>query len=58
MRWSLPLAILAVARTRAAAGEADVDAQLDEAAAIAHETGAMTTLAAIEEERETLAAAR
>ncbi len=58
MLWSLPLAILAVARTRAAAGEADVDGTLDEAAAIATETGAMTTLTAIEEERESLAAAR
>ncbi len=58
MRWSLPLAILAVARTRSAAGDPDVTSTLNEAAAIAKETGAMTTLAAIEEEREALAATR
>jgi class 3 adenylate cyclase/tetratricopeptide (TPR) repeat protein len=56
MLWSLPLAILSIARARAAAGEADVGEILDEAAAIAEETGAMTTLAAIEEERTALAA--
>lgn len=58
MRWSLPLALLATARTRAAAGEEDVGRWLDEAAEIAQGTGAMTTLAAIEEEREALAASR
>ncbi len=58
MLWSLPLAILATARARAAAGDADVSAVLDEAAAAAEETGAMTTLAAIEEERDTLTASR
>ena len=58
MLWSLPLAILAVARTRAAAGETDVSAILDEAAAVAKQTGAVTTLAAIEEERDALAAGR
>jgi class 3 adenylate cyclase/tetratricopeptide (TPR) repeat protein len=54
MLWSLPLAILSVARARAAAGDTDVGEILDEAAAIAEETGAMTTLAAIEEERAVL----
>jgi adenylate cyclase len=58
MLWALPLAILATARARAAAGDADVSAVLDEAAAAAEETGAMTTLAAIEEERDSLAAGR
>ncbi|HXR30854.1 MAG TPA: adenylate/guanylate cyclase domain-containing protein [Solirubrobacterales bacterium] len=58
MLWSLPLAILAVARARAAAGETDVSALLDEAATVAKETGAMTTLAAVEEEREALAFGR
>jgi adenylate cyclase len=58
MLWSLPLAILATARARAAAGDADVSALLDEAAAAAEETGAMTTLAAIEEERDGLTAGR
>jgi tetratricopeptide (TPR) repeat protein len=58
MLWSLPLAILALARARAAAGDSDVHAVLDEAAAAAEDTGAMTTLGAIEEEREALAAGR
>jgi adenylate cyclase len=58
MLWSLPLAILAIARARAMAGETDVAAVLDEAAAVARETGAMTTLDAIEEERDALAAGR
>ncbi len=56
MLWSLPLAILALARARAAAGDPDVNDVLDEAARVAEETGAMTSLAAIEEERESLAA--
>jgi class 3 adenylate cyclase/tetratricopeptide (TPR) repeat protein len=54
MLWSLPLAILAVARSRAAAGDTDVSAVLDEATAVAEKTGAMTTLSAIEEERQSL----
>jgi adenylate cyclase len=58
MLWSLPLAILAVARARAAAGQGGVEEALDEAAAIAEKTGATTTLSAIEEEREQLAATR
>jgi class 3 adenylate cyclase/tetratricopeptide (TPR) repeat protein len=58
MRWSLPLALLATARTRAAAGLGGADAALDEAAVAAEETGAVTSLAAIEEEREALAASR
>ncbi len=58
MRWSLPLALLAVARTRAAAGLDGVAEALAEAAAMAEETGAVTSLSAIEEERETLTASR
>jgi class 3 adenylate cyclase/tetratricopeptide (TPR) repeat protein len=58
MLWSLPLAILAIARARAAAGDSGVTELLDEAATVATETGAMTTLAAIEEERDALATAR
>jgi len=58
MRWSLPLALLATARTRAAAGAGGVEEALDEAAAVAEETGAVTSLSAIEEEREALAASR
>jgi class 3 adenylate cyclase/tetratricopeptide (TPR) repeat protein len=56
MRWSLPLALLATARARAAAGVDGVDEALDEAAAVAEETGAVTSLASVEEERESLAA--
>ena len=58
LRWSLPLSLLAVARTRAAAGAGGVHEALDEAASVAEETGAVTSLAAVEEERETLAASR
>jgi class 3 adenylate cyclase/tetratricopeptide (TPR) repeat protein len=58
LRWSLPLALLATARTRAAAGTGGVNEALDEAAAIAEETGALTNLSSIEEEREALAASR
>ena len=58
MLWSLPLAILAIARARAAAGLDGIEEALDEAAAIAKGTGAMTTLSAIAEERESLAAVR
>jgi len=56
MRWSLPLALLATARARAAAATDGVDDALDEAAAVAEETGAVTTLSSIEAERETLSA--
>ena len=58
LRWSLPLALLAVARTRAAAGAGGVHEALDEAAAVAEETGAVTSLTSIEEEREALATSR
>jgi adenylate cyclase len=57
MRWSLPLTLLATARARDAAGEDGVGEALDEAAAVAEETGALTTLASIETERDRLAAA-
>jgi class 3 adenylate cyclase/tetratricopeptide (TPR) repeat protein len=56
MRWSLPLALLATARSRERAGEEGVGTALDEAAAAAEETGAMTTLTAIEAERDRLSA--
>lgn len=58
MRWSLPLALLATARARDAAGEPGAREALDEAAAIAEETGALTTLTAVQEERDRLAAPR
>jgi adenylate cyclase len=58
MLWALPLALLATARARDAAGEDGVREALDEAAAVAEETGALTTLASVEEERDRLAATR
>jgi class 3 adenylate cyclase/tetratricopeptide (TPR) repeat protein len=58
MRWSLPLALLALARSRAAADADGAGAALDEATTVAEETGALTSLAAIEEEREALTASR
>jgi class 3 adenylate cyclase/tetratricopeptide (TPR) repeat protein len=58
MRWALPTALLATARAREAAGEDGVREALDEATAVAEETGALTSLAAIETARDTLAAAR
>ncbi len=57
MLWSLPLALLALGRARAAGGEKGAREALDEAADIAMRTGAQTTLSAIEEEREALAPA-
>jgi adenylate cyclase len=56
--WSLPLALLALGRARAAAGAPGAHEALDEAAAISEETGAITTLSSIEDERDRLAAAR
>jgi class 3 adenylate cyclase/tetratricopeptide (TPR) repeat protein len=58
MLWSLPLATLSLGRALIAAGDTEVGAVLDEAAAIAEETGAMTTLSAIEEERDSLVPSR
>jgi class 3 adenylate cyclase/tetratricopeptide (TPR) repeat protein len=56
LRWSLPLALLALARARAAGGGAGVSEALDEAAAVATETGSLTTLDAVEAERDALTA--
>jgi predicted ATPase/class 3 adenylate cyclase len=55
--WSLPLTLLALARARTAAGAGGARGALDEAAAVATETGSRPTLDAIEEERKALAAA-
>ncbi len=55
LRWSLPLALLALARARTAAGAGGAREALDEAAAVAEETGSKPTLDAIEEERKALA---
>jgi len=54
--WSLPLALLALARARAAAGAPDAREAFDEAAAVAEQTGARTTLDSIEAERKALVA--
>jgi tetratricopeptide (TPR) repeat protein len=56
MLWSLPLALLAAGRARIAAGHEGAREALDRAAAIAADTGALTTLEAIDEEREAIAA--
>ncbi len=56
LRWSLPLVLLALGRARAASGRGDAREALDEAAAVATETGSKVTLDAIEEEREALTA--
>ena len=52
--WSLPLALLALGRARAAAGASGAREALDEAAAVAERTGARTMVDAIEAEREIL----
>jgi class 3 adenylate cyclase len=56
MLWPLPLALHALARARASAGLSGVPEALDEAAEVARETGALATLASIEEDREGMAA--
>jgi class 3 adenylate cyclase/tetratricopeptide (TPR) repeat protein len=57
MRWSLPLALLALGRCEAAAGDADAARRaLDEGAAVAKSTGAKINLADIEAERDLLLA--
>ncbi len=57
LRWSLPLALLALSHSRATEGDPDGAREaLDEAAAIAKETGAVSTLNAIEEGRAALTA--
>jgi class 3 adenylate cyclase/tetratricopeptide (TPR) repeat protein len=53
MRWTLPIALLAVARARAADGRDGVLEALDAAAVVAKETKALTLLDEIEAERET-----
>jgi class 3 adenylate cyclase len=57
LRWSLPLTLLALARARVASGEDGVSEALDEAAVVATETGSLTTLDAVEAERDALASA-
>ncbi len=52
MLWSYPVAMLTLARARAAAGAPGVDEAFEEAERVARETGATTLLMDIEEERE------
>jgi class 3 adenylate cyclase len=54
--WSLPPALLALARARAAGGQDGAREALDEAAELAAASGARTTLDAIEEERTAISA--
>jgi hypothetical protein len=58
MLWALPLALLALAQARAAAGAEGVEEALDEATVVAEETDATMALLTIEQERETLTARR
>ncbi len=55
MLWPLPLALHALGRARAAAGEDGAREALDEAAAVAERTGALVNLEAIEASRQELA---
>jgi len=55
--WSLPLALLALGRARAAAGAPGAREALDEATAVAEKTGAQTVLDSIEVEREAIGGA-
>jgi class 3 adenylate cyclase/tetratricopeptide (TPR) repeat protein len=56
MLWSLPLTLRALALARNAGGKDGGRAALDEAAAVARQTGAMVSLDGIEEARETIGA--
>jgi tetratricopeptide (TPR) repeat protein len=51
MHWSLPLALHALGRARAAAGRDGVEEALGEAAAVAKSSGALVTLETIEADR-------
>jgi adenylate cyclase len=57
LRWTMPLAALALGRSRAAAGDiSGANQALEEAAAVAEDTEALVDLGEIEEERDSLAA--
>jgi adenylate cyclase len=56
LRWPLPLALLALGLARGATRREGADEALAEAAAVAGETGAITTLAAIEDARDAIPA--
>jgi hypothetical protein len=57
LRWSLPIALLALGRARHALEVDGVEAALEEALDIARETNALTCVLEIEAEREALASA-
>ena len=56
MLWSLPMTLRALALARDAAGREGARAALEEAASVAERTGAIVTLAGIEEAREAIGA--
>lgn len=56
LHWSLPIALLALGRTRHAAGRDDAVQALEEAERVARETNAITCLVDIEAQRELVAA--
>jgi class 3 adenylate cyclase/tetratricopeptide (TPR) repeat protein len=58
MNWSLPLVLRSLALALDAAGREGAEETLDRAAAIAERSGAITTLAGIEEARQALTASR
>lgn len=57
LRWSLPIALLALGRARHAAGQDGAIEALEEALEVAEETNAVTCVLEIEAEREALASA-
>lgn len=57
LRWSLPIALLALGRARHAAGQGGAEEALDEGLKVAQETNAITCVVEIEAEREALASA-
>jgi class 3 adenylate cyclase/tetratricopeptide (TPR) repeat protein len=57
LRWSLPIALLALGRARHAAGQDRATEALSEALAVAQQTNALTCVVEIEAEREVLASA-
>lgn len=57
LRWSLPIALLALGRARHAAGQDGVAEALDEAQRVSEETNALTCLIEVKAEREAMASA-
>jgi class 3 adenylate cyclase/tetratricopeptide (TPR) repeat protein len=57
LRWSLPIALLALGRARQAAGQAGAGEALSEGLEVARQTDALTCVAELEAEREALASA-